>query len=48
LGWLLILTGVMAFFSVPKHSPALAFHTPALPLQQEKAANPVSADAPGL
>ncbi|NOU82830.1 MFS transporter [Paenibacillus sp. LMG 31459] len=46
LGWLLILTGVMAFFSVPKHSPALAVHKPALPLPQEKAANPLSADIP--
>lgn len=46
LGWLLILTGVMAFFSVPKHSPALAVHKPALPLPQEKAANPLSAVIP--
>lgn len=34
LGWLLIFTGVMAFFSVPKHSPALALNKSALPLQQ--------------
>ncbi|AIQ60733.1 MFS transporter [Paenibacillus borealis] len=46
LGWLLIVTGVMAFFSVPKHSPALAVHAPALPLHHEKAMNPVSAEAP--
>lgn len=46
LGWLLIVTGVMAFFSVPKHSPALAVYAPALPLHHEKAMNPVSAEAP--
>lgn len=34
LGWLLIFTGVMAFFSVPKHNPALVLHKPALPVKE--------------
>nr|WP_274528686.1 MFS transporter [Paenibacillus piscarius] len=40
LGWLLIFTGVMAFFSVPKHTPALAVQKPALAAQQKQAASP--------
>lgn len=35
LGWLLIFTGVMAFFSVPKHNPALALPEPVLPLKEK-------------
>lgn len=33
LGWLLIATGVMAFFSVPKHSRSLPAPRPVLPLE---------------
>ncbi|KAI7261176.1 hypothetical protein KC345_g9858 [Hortaea werneckii] len=46
LGWLLILTGVMAFFSVPKHSPGLALQKPALPLLQEQPELPVTSGPP--
>ena len=46
LGWLLIFTGVMAFFSVPKHSPALAFQKQTLPLQQVQPELPAAPDAP--
>ncbi|WP_340025622.1 MFS transporter [Paenibacillus sp. FSL K6-1096] len=46
LGWLLIFTGVMAFFSVPKHAPALAVQKPALDVQQKLAAPPDGSLAP--
>lgn len=46
LGWLLIFTGVMAFFSVPKHAPALAEQKPAPGAQQKPAAPPDSSLAP--
>lgn len=47
LGWLLIFTGVMAFFSVPKHAPALAVQKPALAAQQKQAvAPPIGSLAP--
>lgn len=46
LGWLLIFTGVMAFFSVPKHAPALAVQKPALAAQQKPATPPDSSLAP--
>ncbi|QUL54079.1 MFS transporter [Paenibacillus tritici] len=42
LGWLLIFTGVMAFFSVPKHNPSLALQKPVLPLQEKLAGAPAS------
>ncbi|WNS43244.1 MFS transporter [Paenibacillus sp. MMS20-IR301] len=45
LGWLLIFTGVMAFFSVPRHLPGTALYKPVKPEQPgkpEAPAKPVS------
>ncbi|MEK3717298.1 MFS transporter [Paenibacillus sp. FSL R7-0333] len=48
LGWLLIFTGVMAFFSVPKHNPALALHKPALPVKENLPPGAAAADRPSV
>ncbi|OKP93799.1 MFS transporter [Paenibacillus sp. P32E] len=45
LGWLLIFTGVMALFSVPKHVQSLAASNPALPLHSLSQA-PAQANPP--